>query len=517
MASLLTQCPHCQTSFRVSRPQLGAANGQVRCGACLGVFSAVANEIRVKPAAPLTSGSWLDDDPEPAHDAPTPAPGASWLDDDAATAAQTQDPHPRQNSSWLDDEPPTLDLPVQEPAAAAPQAENTGQAPEEMPAWVAETRQDASPWEEDPPETEPDWDAEPRWEAPTPEEVPNWEGAAHEADPPWGDEPDQEPDDAPDDEPDWEPELPEDSAPAASSPPAQAPLWNATLSARHEDVEEYTDEDGDEDEEAAEPFARAEPFMGVDTDELEDDTPPLFADHDDDPPLFATHDDDPLLEQDDADDYETVRTRYAAEEPARGAAKARLRGYLEDLEDDDALEELGPDTLEYVDEEPLTIAPASAAGHLWRNLALGLGSLALLGLLGLQYVASHLDALNSSTRFALFRPTLCAVLTCPPPAPLPAQFATQQLVVRAHPSVRNALEVSFIFANESTRAQPFPTLALSFHDNQDHLVASRRFVPEEYLPPELNALGTMPPASSVQVQLEIVDPGNDATRYSITY
>jgi predicted Zn finger-like uncharacterized protein len=48
MASLLTQCPHCQTSFRVSRSQLAVAEGQVRCGSCLGVFSARGNEIRVK-------------------------------------------------------------------------------------------------------------------------------------------------------------------------------------------------------------------------------------------------------------------------------------------------------------------------------------------------------------------------------------------------------------------------------------------------------------------------------------
>ena len=34
-ASFITQCPHCLTSFRVNQAQLGAANGAVRCGACL--------------------------------------------------------------------------------------------------------------------------------------------------------------------------------------------------------------------------------------------------------------------------------------------------------------------------------------------------------------------------------------------------------------------------------------------------------------------------------------------------
>ena len=38
--SFITQCPHCGTSFRVKNEQLSVANGSVRCGACLQVFSA---------------------------------------------------------------------------------------------------------------------------------------------------------------------------------------------------------------------------------------------------------------------------------------------------------------------------------------------------------------------------------------------------------------------------------------------------------------------------------------------
>ncbi|MGV8918252.1 MAG: DUF3426 domain-containing protein [Pseudomonas sp.] len=38
--SFVTQCPHCQTSFRVSHGQLSVARGVVRCGSCLQVFNA---------------------------------------------------------------------------------------------------------------------------------------------------------------------------------------------------------------------------------------------------------------------------------------------------------------------------------------------------------------------------------------------------------------------------------------------------------------------------------------------
>ncbi|MBA1272000.1 DUF3426 domain-containing protein [Stutzerimonas azotifigens] len=57
MSSFVTQCPHCRTSFRVSRAQLGAAQGVVRCGACLEVFNAarqllVNQNVRATPAPP---------------------------------------------------------------------------------------------------------------------------------------------------------------------------------------------------------------------------------------------------------------------------------------------------------------------------------------------------------------------------------------------------------------------------------------------------------------------------------
>jgi predicted Zn finger-like uncharacterized protein len=59
--SFVTQCPHCQTSFRVSHAQLSVARGVVRCGSCLQVFNAAkqlleqrAGQESVKPVAPAS-------------------------------------------------------------------------------------------------------------------------------------------------------------------------------------------------------------------------------------------------------------------------------------------------------------------------------------------------------------------------------------------------------------------------------------------------------------------------------
>jgi len=73
--SFVTQCPHCQTSFRVSHAQLSVARGVVRCGSCLQVFNAAkqlleqhAGKDAVTPVAPLIAA--LPDEVPPAVESP---------------------------------------------------------------------------------------------------------------------------------------------------------------------------------------------------------------------------------------------------------------------------------------------------------------------------------------------------------------------------------------------------------------------------------------------------------------
>lgn len=49
---MLTRCPACQTTFRVSPEQLAARNGRVRCGHCLNAFNALQNGVESPPEAP---------------------------------------------------------------------------------------------------------------------------------------------------------------------------------------------------------------------------------------------------------------------------------------------------------------------------------------------------------------------------------------------------------------------------------------------------------------------------------
>lgn len=132
---LVTQCPHCQTRFRLTPEQLNVAAGHVRCGACLEVFHAADAAAALKPAlstaqhsadvaaivkpkpAPQTQGSLLHDDldepdlaalgldesiigevnpdnlsePAPTDDRPTPAAGLSDLHEEFLSTPPAQD------------------------------------------------------------------------------------------------------------------------------------------------------------------------------------------------------------------------------------------------------------------------------------------------------------------------------------------------------------------------------------------------------------------------------------------
>ncbi|MGR3897542.1 DUF3426 domain-containing protein [Pseudomonas sp. 1176_21] len=90
--SFVTQCPHCQTSFRVSHTQLSVARGVVRCGNCLQVFnaakqlleqSAAQQALQVAPALPPATPlpapvAEPEHAPQPAPSAPAPISQREW-------------------------------------------------------------------------------------------------------------------------------------------------------------------------------------------------------------------------------------------------------------------------------------------------------------------------------------------------------------------------------------------------------------------------------------------------------
>lgn len=152
----------------------------------------------------------------------------------------------------------------------------------------------------------------------------------------------------------------------------------------------------------------------------------------------------------------------------------------------------------------------------WPKILWGLALVAVLLLSGWQYVYFNMnDLAHGSLRPWLAR--ACAMFDCV----LPPQFdidqvRTSSLIIRSHPTQRDALAVDAIITNQADFPQPYPVLQLQFTDLNGAPVASRRFQPGEYLSGELTGARLMPVRQPVHIALEIVDPGSRAVNYQLS-
>lgn len=508
MSDQLTQCPHCQISFRVTPAQLRAAGGLVRCGSCLGLFSAAINFIRVKP------------DPD-AADPPRDHRGFVASDDILLGDLD------------LD----SLPLMEQEPA----DFDVTGAT-----AAMLEPEDDTEPGQESAADLLLSDPVFPRQEPPDDYEVyEEYEDGpdllANLATPPPAR-------DAADADQDFHLIGDPEAEPAAEETVAAEPAAVSQDDADWRDgpSEEFRprtilfdDDDEDEDEDERRDGAEIDEY-----DEPESIPAAISAAPGRRDPAFDR--DEPTLGELDANEFDSPEPgELELDEPAADSAgtastatatrgkpewllrkdplppeKAVLHDYLATLQDEDELEPLGSAQLEDLDEEPVLLAAGSRKRSLLATTGLLLLSLLLMGTLLLQFVEQHLEALRQRNSFARFEPWFCLILDCPQPvAPVTAGpgLSSQELLIRSHPRLQGALELSFIFRNDAAEAQPFPGLELSFKDASDRLLANRLLLPADYLPPELRPLSAMPGRSSVQVMLELVDPGVEAVNYLIEF
>lgn len=94
-----------------------------------------------------------------------------------------------------------------------------------------------------------------------------------------------------------------------------------------------------------------------------------------------------------------------------------------------------------------------------------------------------------------------------------------QLVSRnvySHPNVEAALMINAIIINAANFSQPFPVLLVSMSDVHGKVVAERYFPPAEYLPENPGSSG-MQPGKAVSVNLEVMDPGQNALAFELDF
>lgn len=166
--------------------------------------------------------------------------------------------------------------------------------------------------------------------------------------------------------------------------------------------------------------------------------------------------------------------------------------------------------LRYAEDEPKS--------NRGRNLLLILGVL-VLALAGVaQYVYFNFDSVARTPQWRPLLEQLCGVLDCrlPSQVNLDAIVGTN-LVVRSHPHERNALVIDVIIKNRAPFEQPFPAVQLNFQDTNGTPVAGRRFQPVEYIHDPGIDFQRMPPETPIHLTLEIVDPGSRAAGYMIEF
>ncbi len=71
--------------------------------------------------------------------------------------------------------------------------------------------------------------------------------------------------------------------------------------------------------------------------------------------------------------------------------------------------------------------------------------------------------------------------------------------------------------NRATFEQPYPNLHLSLFNDAERLIAERTFVPAEYLPNGQPNDLLMHRSQSLQINLELLDPGKDVTGFKFEF
>lgn len=168
-----------------------------------------------------------------------------------------------------------------------------------------------------------------------------------------------------------------------------------------------------------------------------------------------------------------------------------------------------------IDPEPVEMTWTRRHQHqsrrkwIWRGLAL-----AALVVLAVQIAWLGFDRFSRIEPYRSAYAFLCPLVGCELPTLVDRErIRAYNLVVRNHPERDGALIVDAILLNNARFAQPFPELVLEFSDLNGSPLAAREFTPGEYLSGELAGRELMPPNQPIHLTLELVDPGEAAVNY----
>jgi len=192
----------------------------------------------------------------------------------------------------------------------------------------------------------------------------------------------------------------------------------------------------------------------------------------------------------------------------------------EDLDEPENIPDFSTETPPAPNPEPLHFYDDQYAGtgkRSWvKTTVVSLLSLALLIVLLAQASWFHYEKLAKYPQIASLYEQACETLKCELPELIDiTKIRSHNLVVRSHPTAKNALIIDAVIVNDADFIQPFPNLALYFSDINNNTVAQRLIKPSEYLPADFYAPDQMPSGQPIHISLEIRDPGKEAVNYKL--
>ncbi|MCG8487373.1 MAG: zinc-ribbon and DUF3426 domain-containing protein [Chromatiales bacterium] len=239
------------------------------------------------------------------------------------------------------------------------------------------------------------------------------------------------------------------------------------------------------------PAADLAEIIELDIPELETEQPPGYAEG-----LLS-----PSVEE-----SETVQE---SDEEQQSDAESSLTEDSLTAEEEAELEEALPFTFEEEKEH----SPSSPRSPLW-----AIGSLLLLiPLLG-QMTWQFRDSLIHHDVGRQLVDVVCTVAGCTPPLRKDREkILITDRSLAAHPDKDNTLAMRLEVVNTAPFEQPYPKLQLSLFNDMGTLVARRTFSESEYLSSSTDAPQLMPKLKPIEIELELVDPGNQVTGFTFDF
>ncbi len=113
---------------------------------------------------------------------------------------------------------------------------------------------------------------------------------------------------------------------------------------------------------------------------------------------------------------------------------------------------------------------------------------------------------------------VCVVAGCTPPLRKDREkILITERSLTAHPDKDNTLAMRLEVVNAAPFEQPYPKLQLSLFNDMGTLVSRRTFSESEYLSRSANTRQLMPKMKPIEIELELVDPGNQVTGFTFDF